>query len=289
MACAALCWGLIGVWGRQAQNDGVGPMEIGFWRALIAGGMFLCHALLTGAKFPRGRDLAVIAGFGLVGVSFFYSCYQLAVKLGGTSLASVLQYSAPVFVAVLGWALLRERLNQRDVVCIGVCIAGVMLISLGGGEGVRVTFASMAVGLIAGFSYSLYYVFGRRFFPHYEPVAVFAIMMPVGALGLAPFVSQHPTTTSGWLNVVGLALVCTYTAYLLHSFGLRHMPAARASVIAASEPVSAAVLAAILFGERLSILAMAGALVVIGAAVILGRASSAKTAQAEAETDPVPR
>ena len=252
-------------------------MEIGFWRALIAGALFLCHALLTGAKFPRGRDLAVIAVFGLIGVSFFYSCYQLAVRLGGTSLASVLQYSAPVFVAVLGWALLRERLNRRDIVCVGICIAGVILISFGGGEGVRVTFASMAVGLIAGFSYSLYYVFGRRYFPHYEPAAVFSIMMPVGALGLLPFVSQHPSNTSGWLNVIGLALVCTYAAYLLHSFGLRHMPAARASVIAASEPVSAAVLAAILFGERLSVLAMAGAVIVIGAAVSLGRSGSGKT------------
>lgn len=271
VAGAAAAWGLIGIWGKQAQAVGVGPIEIGFWRAVIAGALFFVHARLLRIALPRGRDLIAIAIFGLVGVSFFYACYQSAVRLGGASLASVLQYSAPVFVAVLGWVILRERLGLREIIYIAICVIGVGFISLGGGSGVQVNVASVGVGLIAGFSYSLYYVFGRRFFARYNPLAVFSVMMPVGALGLLPFVSFHPIPASGWLNLLGLALVCTYLAYLVHSLGLRHIPAAKAAVIAATEPLSAAILAAIIFGEQLSTMALIGAVIVITSAIMLGQ------------------
>ena len=78
-----------------------------------------------------------------------------------------------------------------------------------------------------------------------------------------------PKTGGAWLSLWGLALLCTYFAYLAYSAGLQHLPATRASVIASLEPVVAALLAALLFGERLSPLALGGAALVIGAALLL--------------------
>lgn len=272
---AALAWSMLGIWGKMAQAQQVGPVEIGFWRALIAGALFGLHALITRASFPKGRDAVAIGAFGLIGVSLFYSSNQWAVKLGGASLASVLLYTAPAFVAVLSWIVLKQRLSRLESISVSASIVGVALISLGGGAGVQVSLASVGVGLLAGFLYALYYLFGQHYFRRYEPSAVFAIMMPVGALGLLPFSAHHPTTPSAWAPVLGLAVVCTYLAYLLHSTGLKNLPATRASVIASVEPVSAAILAAWLFGERLSVLALVGAGVVVGAAATLGVARSA--------------
>ena len=93
--------------------------------------------------------------------------------------------------------------------------------------------------------------------------------LPVGALGLLPLVDFVPKPPSVWLSLWGLALLCTYLAYLAYSAGLRHLPATRASVIASLEPVVAALLAALLFGEQLSPLALGGAALVIGAALLL--------------------
>ena len=80
---AAVLWGLLGILGKQAQQTGVGPLEVAFWRAILAGGLFALHALLTRAAFPKGRDLWITALFGVVGVSLFYGAYQLAVRAGG--------------------------------------------------------------------------------------------------------------------------------------------------------------------------------------------------------------
>ena len=97
---------------------------------------------------------------------------------------------------------------------------------------------------------------------------------PVGLALLHPkigvaLVDFAPKTGGAWLSLWGLALLCTYFAYFAYSAGLRHLPATRASVIASLEPVVAALLAALLFGERLSPLALGGAALVIGAALLL--------------------
>ncbi|WP_369409516.1 DMT family transporter [Deinococcus arboris] len=266
---AAVLWGLLGILGKQAQAGGVGPLEVAFWRALLAGGLFTLHAGLTGARWPRGRDLLVTVGFGVAGVSVFYGAYQLAVQAGGASLASVLLYTAPAFVALMGWALLRERLGRRELGAVALTLGGIALISLGGGQGVTVSGPALAWGLLAGFTYSLYYLYGKAFFTRYEPAALLAVALLVGAAGLLLFVDFTAKTVPVWASLGGMAVFCTYLAYLAYSAGLRSLPATRASVIASLEPVVAAGLAALLFGERLAALALLGAALVIGAALLL--------------------
>lgn len=266
---AAVLWGLLGILGKQAQAAGVGALEVAFWRAALGGGLFVLHAALTRSPLPRGRDLLVTVGFGLVGVSVFYAAYQLAVQAGGASLASVLLYTAPAFVALLGWGLLRERLGRREVLAVAGTLGGIALISLGGGQGVNVTAAALAFGLLSGLTYSLYYLYGKAYFDRYAPTALYAVALPVGALGLLPFVDWVPKTSGAWSSLGAIAVLSTYLAYLAYSAGLRRLPATRASVIASLEPVVAALLAAALFAEQLSALALLGAALVIGAALSL--------------------
>lgn len=106
----------------------------------------------------------------------------------------------------------------------------------------------------------------------------------MGALGLLPFVAPAgfaAKSAAAWGGLGGIAVLSTYLAYLLYSAGLRRLNATRASVIASVEPVVAAGLAALLFGERLAALALLGAALVIGAALLLsverkGRRAAAK-------------
>ncbi|MPY65332.1 DMT family transporter [Deinococcus sp. SDU3-2] len=279
---AAVLWGLLGILGKGAQGAGVGALEVAFWRAALGGGLFALHAGLTRADLPRGRDLGATVLFGLVGVSVFYGAYQLAVRTGGASLGSVLLYTAPAFVALLGWGLLRERLGGREALAVAGTLGGIALISLGGGQGVTVTGAALGWGLLSGLTYSLYYLYGKAFFGRYAPAALYAVALPVGALGLLPFVEFGAKTPAAWASLAGIAVLSTYFAYLAYSAGLKHLPATRASVIASLEPVVAAGLAAALFGERLSAVALVGAALVIGAALVLsvggGKPTEAATA-----------
>jgi drug/metabolite transporter (DMT)-like permease len=268
---AAVLWGLLGVLGARVQAAGVGALEVAFWRALGGGALFAIHAAVTRARPPRGKDLAVTAGFGLVGVSVFYAVYLVAVRRGGASLASVLLYTAPAFVAVMSIRLLGERLAARDWLAVGATITGVALVSLGGGGlGAGTDAAAIGFGLLAGFTYALYYPFGKRYFTRHPPVAVLAIALPIGALGLLPFVDFRPKSGEAWALLAAMAVASTYLAYTAYAYGLRGLAATRASVIAAIEPVVAAGLAAAVLGERMAPASYAGAAIVVGAAVWLG-------------------
>ncbi|UWX65653.1 DMT family transporter [Deinococcus rubellus] len=269
---AACLWGLLGIFGKFTQQEGVSPLEIAFWRALLGGGCFALSAGVRRSTLPRGRDLLITGLFGLGGVSIFYGSYQLAVRAGGASLASVLLYTAPAFVALSGWLFWKERLGLRELGAIALTLSGVALISLGGGSGVQVSVLSLGWGLTAGLTYSLYYLYGRVFFERYDPQALYAVALPVGALGLAPFVSFAHKSPAAWSNLGLIALLCTFAAYSAYSLGLRRLNPTRASVIASIEPVVASLLAALLFAERLSALSLLGAVLVVVAALLLSTA-----------------
>ncbi len=266
---AALLWSLLGILGKLAQRRGLEPLEVAFWRAALGGLLFAGHAAATHARLPRGRDLLVTIGFGFVGVTAFYASYQLAVRAGGAGLASVLLYTAPAFVAVAAWRFLGERLDARAVACVAATIAGVALISLGGGVGIHVDARAIGFGLASGITYATYYLYGARYFPRHAPAALYAIALIVGAAGLAPFTPPPPVDATSWLLLAAIAGPSTYVAYLLYARALRDLPPTRASVIASLEPVLATAQAALILGEHPSPLALVGAALVIASALAL--------------------
>jgi len=266
---AAVLWGLIGFFSRTILDAGVGALEIAFWRAVLAGGAFAVHAVLVGrARVRSAGDLGALAAFALVGVTLFYAALNLAIDAGGVSLAFVLLYTAPAFVAVLAWPLLGERLTRRKAALVGLAVAGVALVAQAGGGGVQATPAALGWGLTAGASYATYYLFGKWVLHRYAPVTIFAVVLPLGALGLLPFVDFAPKDPAVWGWLVALGLVSTYLAYLIYYTGLRATEASRAVLVATVEPVVAAAIAAIAFGERLGWIGWGGAALILTAAAL---------------------
>lgn len=266
---AATLWGFIGLFSKGILEAGVGPLELAFWRSALAGALFVAHACATKRlRVGRKRDLAAFAGFSLVGVTLFYASYTLAVQTGGVSLASILLYSAPAFVALAARLLLGEALTRRKLGLLGLTLAGVVLVSQGGGAGVTVTPASLFWGVTAALSYSSYYLFGKWALARYTPVTIYAFVLPFGALGLLPFAEFTPKTLQVWGLLLLLATVSTYAAYALYYTGLRHVEASRAVLVASVEPVIAAALAALLFGERLGPWGLVGGALILTAALL---------------------
>lgn len=266
---AAMLWGLIGIFSQSLLESGLGALEIAFWRALLGGLAFGVHALSQGRlKLERARDAPLFAGFALVGVTLFYASLVLAIDTGGISLAFILLYSAPAFVALFAWWLLGERLTKRKLALVGAALAGVGLVASDAGEGIRVSPTSLAWGLASGLSYASYYIFGKWVLGRYRPVTIYAFVLPLGALGLLPFVAFAGKSPVDWLLLGLLALVSTYLAYLLYYTGLERAEASRAVLVATIEPVVAGVLAALVYGERFGANGLLGSACILLAALL---------------------
>mgnify|MGYP000879242237 CR=1 FL=1 len=269
---AALLWGNIGPFSRLAFSQGVAPMEVAFWRAVLAWLLFGTHALLRRELRIRRRDSAHLAIFALMGVSVFYGSYQVAVNRGGAALAAVLLYTGPAWVAVLARMVFKEAMTPVKLLALGLTLTGVLGVSAGSSDQVLeggLDLMAIGAGLLSGFCYSLYYIYGKYFSGRYSSPNLFLYMLPIGALSLFPLVDFGPKTPTAWLSLVALAFFCTYGAYYCYYLGLKYLEASRAAITATLEPVVAAVVAYLWWGEYFTALGYAGSALILAAVVLV--------------------
>jgi drug/metabolite transporter, DME family len=273
ITAAAVLWGMIGPFAKLAFSEGVLPMEVAFWRAVLAWIFFGSHAVVLRQVRLQARDWPALLAFALTGVALFYGSYQLAVKSGGAALASVLLYTAPAWVVVLARIFFKEALTPAKLVALILTLVGIAGVSLGGsgdaGSGLTVSAGALIAGLTAGFCYSLYYIFGKHFSDRYTSPNLFFYMLPIGAVCLFPLVEFSHKTPIAWVALVSMAFFCTYGAYYCYYIGLKHMEASRASITATLEPVVAAVVAYFWWGETFTLLGYIGSALILGAVILM--------------------
>jgi DME family drug/metabolite transporter len=151
----------------------------------------------------------------------------------------------------------------------GVCL----LVQLpdGGGEGSAALGVALALGSALG--YAVMTLCGRTLAGRYHPLQPLTLAVGVGALALLPAALATGLTLSypplGWALLLYLGVGPTALAYALFLLGMRSTTAVGASVVTLVEPLTAAVLAWLLFGERLGPLGLVGAALLLGAVILL--------------------
>ena len=272
---AAVMWGFIGPFGKMAYSQGISPLEVAFWRALLAWCCFGTELLIRKKSIRVvGRDLLPLGLFSVLCVALFYAAYQIAVDQGGAALASVLLYTAPAWVILLSRIFLREQVTGDKLVALALTLVGVLLIAVSqsrsfpstGGSGMML---GIAAGLFCGFCYSLYYILGKFFSAKYSAGVLFFYTLLPGALLLLPWVSFAEKSGMAWLSLGLLAVISTYGAYHFYYAGLKYIEAGRASIVATLEPVVAGLAAWYWWGEFFTPTGYAGAMLIISAVIIV--------------------
>jgi len=265
VVAAAALWALLGVWSTELLQAGAAPAEIAFWRAAVGGAGFVAHAVVRQRPIDR-RDIPLDAGLGVVGVALFYAALPAAIEGAGIGVAWVLLYTAPAFVIAVGWLTGDEPPQLRSVVLVGAALAGVALVA--GGTDSDVSVAGVLWGLVAAATYSLHYLVVRWAHSPDDAVGRYAVALPVAALLLLPFVDFTTTSLREWLLVVALGVLSTYLPFLAIGTAVRRADPRRVAVVAAVEPVLAVLLAAAVYGDRLSPVQAVGGAIVLAVAVL---------------------
>lgn len=213
-----------------------------------------------------------------------------AVILTNVATASVLLYTAPVFVTLFAWRLWHEPLTPRKVGAVIAAFAGCALVARAyDPSALELNSIGVLVATASGFTYALFTIFSKFLSNRASPWTTVTYSLVFGTLFLAPLqffeipglgaagydtFSREPF---GWLVLLGLCLGPTLGSYALFNAGLQTTPASVASVIAAIEPVVAGIAGFVVFGQQLEVLQIIGALIIIASALslTLGRRESA--------------
>ncbi|MFE0515409.1 DMT family transporter [Streptomyces sp. NPDC058964] len=299
---AGAAWGTAGAAASLVYRvSDMGAFTLSFWRCaaglvlLLAGGL-LRPATRPAVAEPLGRRVrkAVATGFGL---AVFQTAYFAAVQSTGLAVATVVTLGAgPVFIALGARCALGERLGRGGAAAVAGALAGLAVLTLGG-SGATVRPAGVLLALLAAAGYSAMTLltrwWGRQGGGDTSATTVWAFA--VTSLCLLPFALAEglvPHTADPARVLVLLlyiAAIPTALAYALYFAGAAAVRSATVSVIMLLEPVSAAVLAVALLGERLTVPTVAGTLLMLGSVAGLAAAETrgSRASRDEAEEQPV--
>jgi drug/metabolite transporter (DMT)-like permease len=254
------------------------PVHILIFYACIVSLFFLVPALLprAGRKRPQQfKEMWLPVVLGAVGLVNTFS-YYFALKHTSIANAVLTHYTAPVIVAFLAPAFLKERITKRAVAAIVIASVGLYLMLNGFTFGGKDT-AGFAAGLVSGFAYAAVIMVGRFLSRDFSPFLLTFVQNVVVAAGLAPFVKEAPFGGLVYYLVVGIAL--STVAPVLYYRGLREVPANRAAVLGYLEPVSAILLAIFFLHELPGWYSLfGGALIIFSGYLTISKANTATAA-----------
>lgn len=285
---AAIAFSTSGILLKPLLDAGWSPAAAVAVRVAL-GGLVLAPAALIalrGSLRPVLQSWKLVLGYGLIAVAGTQVLYFAAIQRLPIAVALLVQYSAPVMLAVLGWAT--RRVPVRPIVVVGVVLSVVGLVLVVGVGGIGqagggLDAAGIALALSAAVCLAGYYVLSAVPTPGLPPLALVSSGLIVGAVatvgvgltGLLPLafstgqVELGGTTMSWWEPVLVVALVATAAAYSLSIAGSRRLGARIASFAGLTEVVSAVILAWLLLGEQPDARQLAGGACIIAGVVLV--------------------
>ena len=273
---AGCLWGTTGLFAKWVYSLQVNAFQLAFLTPFISLMMVGGALALTRKGFYRIqlRHLPLLACLGVCNTAVFSLAYFYTIQATTITQAVFLLYTTPIFTVVLARLLLAEPLVAPKVMALIPSVMGIVLLTniyLPGR--MNISYAAILTGIVSALSYALGRVLGKialRIYPLWT-VVFYSLVLATSFLFFIIKPQHFLLEISGraWLVLVAMSLVTGVLAVACLFMGLQRIEASRASIVSTIEPVVAAFLGFILFGELLNISGMAGASLILLAAVLV--------------------
>lgn len=275
VAVAAVLWSTGGMGVKLVDQP---AMVIAGWRSLFAliamSLVLLARARAGGRVAPTLRRPLVWAG--AVAYATMVTCFVLAAKLSTAANAIFIQYTGPLWIAVVSWPLLRERVRGRDWAVLALTAIGMVLFFLGQLEARGL--AGNLVAVVSSFGFAGVPLAMRLeekrsaeqgIPPAESPMMSMTLGNLLTALVCLPWMATHPLHGGvEWGALLGLGTLQIALPYVLYGTAVRALSALESSLIATIEPVIAPFWVLIATGERPENVAIAGGALIVASVVL---------------------
>lgn len=274
---AAVLWGVSGTAAKFLFHSGISPYELTQLRLTVTTTVLLAVILPTSPGLLKiaGKDLPYFAVFGTIGMGVCQFSYLFAISKIQVAAAILLQYLAPVFIALYAVSVAGERLDRPTVVSLAGAVAGCYLV-VGAYrlELLTLNLSGVISGLVSAVAFAWYSIHGEYGMRRYGPWTVLFYAMLFAAVAwnilLPPLSAFNPGYDSvQWLWIGYIGIFGTLLPFGLYLQGINLIRAARASITATLEPITAGIAAWIFLGETMEPFQLLGAALVIGSIVFL--------------------
>lgn len=285
------------------SSGGVGIKSVAFpslalagWRGLFALPVFLGVTLVrarASGRIPWRASMGSLASWaGVASYALMVICFVVATKLTTAADAIFIQYTSPVYVALLSWPLLRERVTWRDgVACLGVLVGMVLFFrdglspsaQIGNVVAVVSSFGAAGLPLALRADQRRLALAGSWQQAAIAPLLVIAAGDLLAVLICSPAMvaaGLPPARTLGILALLGMGQIGL--PYVLYGIAVQRLTAMEGALLPTLEPILNPVWVALFTGEVPGLFAILGGVCVLASVVFRAIGSSPKPAAGEA-------
>ena len=283
--CAALggvCWGFSGTCGQYLfSRFAVSSLWLTCLRLLAAG---LVMTLLALPKFHDAmraiwrspREAALLVCYGVFGLLMCQYAYMTAISYSNAATATVLQTLNLVLIMLLACLRSRRRPRPVELTALVLALAGTFLLATGGNiRHMALSPQGLFWGLAAAVAVVSYVMLPRGLMARWGRAPVTALGMLAGgiAVNLAArsWTMEVRLPLQGWLAAACIIILGTIVAFNLIMQGIQDVGPVKASMLAATEPLSATVFSALWLGTAFSLTDLVGFACIISTIFLLAK------------------
>ena len=226
--------------------------------------------------WPGWREAAYFAWLGFLGIAFHQWLQATGLVTAQATTTAWIVATTPIFMALLGWLVLKERLSVLAVVGIALAAGGVLLVASRGNPATLMAGKALGPGdwlvVISAANWAVFSAFSRRSLRRYPAALAIFYVMLFGWLFTTPgfLLDGGPQlfaalTTEGWWAAAFLGIACSGLAYIFWYDALQVLPVTQAGAFVYFEPFVTVIMAAILLSEEINAVTLVG-----GGAIIMG-------------------
>ncbi len=270
---SAIGFGLLPIFALYAYQGGVNVTTLLLLRFSLAAVCYFVLVLINKVNIKLDKNLLVLL---FVMGSIFYmlqsNFYLAAVQYIPASVAVLIFYTHPIFVAVLSLIFYKESLTSNILISILISIIGLTMVLGSDFGGLSARGLMLAGG--AALVYSCYIVLGQRVLKQL-PVMVASLMVTMFAsfsllaIGIATNSLNFNMQPMAWMALAGMVAFSTVLSVFTFFRGISLIGSTKASILSMVEPLTTIGFSALLFGERMSWLQLAGGLAVLAGSLLV--------------------
>ena len=273
---SVIVWGASFVATKVAVKE-VSPVTV-VWLRFAIGVVILGLATVLRGQFaiPVRNDVGYLVLLGFLGITFHQWLQSTGLVTAEATTTAWIVATTPIFMALLGWLVLSERMSWRQGLGILVAILGVLLVVSKGNIGALAGghFGSRGdlLVMISAPNWAVFSILSRRGLKRYPATRMMFYVMAFGWLFTSVlfiygggFDQWSKLSLDGWLGVGFLGVFCSGLAYIFWYDGLKALPAAQVGAFLYIEPFVTVIVAAIVLKESLLVASLLG-----GVAILLG-------------------
>ncbi|MBI3243626.1 MAG: DMT family transporter [Chloroflexi bacterium] len=285
VSLAVVAWGASFIATKVALRE-VSPITI-VWLRFAMGVVILGAAVFARKQFALvpPKELGYFALLGFLGITFHQWLQSNGLVTAQATTTAWIVATIPVFMAILGWAVLKERLRRRQVIGIGLAAVGVLLV-VSNGEAAALVGGRFGTSgdfliLISAVNWAVFSALSRRGLQQHPATRMTFYVMAFGWLFASVLFFAGPglseanrLTLNGWWGVGFLGVACSGLAYIFWYDALQIVPASELGVFLYVEPLVAVVVAAIVLGEAMTLAALLGGAIILFGVWLVNRPAS---------------